>query len=309
MNLKRVFDFYKEEMNYEIFWDILLFNRDKSKEAVLINEEDGRYWGADPFLYEYKGVTYLFYEQYDRKNKKGRIVYRILQENMTVSRAQVAIEENYHMSFPFIFSFDGEIYMIPETSNAAALYVYRAKQFPQSWERYKRLLTITSVDTIMVKVTKDELILHTSVGDSCSVENYLIRLNPMFEVVEKRKIKSESDYGNRNGGALIKRADNVYRVGQDCSNGDYGKGLLIYKSNDIENEEEIQYLSVNDFLSFNAIEKSAKQYCGIHTYNESKKFSVIDLKYLRKRKFYEKWKFIARKFINHFQRKIFGEAE
>ena len=46
----------------------------------------------------------------------------------------------YHLSYPFVFAHDGELLMIPETSAARRVELYRAFDVPGSWERQAVLL-------------------------------------------------------------------------------------------------------------------------------------------------------------------------
>jgi len=43
---------------------------------------------------------------------------------------------DYHLSYPFIFTEDNEIYMIPETSGNKRVEIYRCVGFPKKWEIY-----------------------------------------------------------------------------------------------------------------------------------------------------------------------------
>ena len=44
------------------------------------------------------------------------------------------LRADHHLSYPFVFAYDGEVYMIPETGEAAQIQLYRASSFPTEWE-------------------------------------------------------------------------------------------------------------------------------------------------------------------------------
>jgi hypothetical protein len=44
------------------------------------------------------------------------------------------LERSYHLSYPFIFRWGSDIFMIPETSDNRTVEVYRAVEFPGKWE-------------------------------------------------------------------------------------------------------------------------------------------------------------------------------
>ena len=50
------------------------------------------------------------------------------------------IEEPYHLSYPFLFEFEGELYMIPEKARATRVDLYRCVAFPYQWELVKTLI-------------------------------------------------------------------------------------------------------------------------------------------------------------------------
>ena len=50
------------------------------------------------------------------------------------------IKENFHLSFPFIFKFNNNFYMCPETKEKKEIRIYKCKNFPNQWEFCKTLI-------------------------------------------------------------------------------------------------------------------------------------------------------------------------
>ena len=73
------------------------------KFAVLDFNVSNRYWMADPFLYERDGITYLFYEMYDYFRGRGVLAYSIINDDFSVSKPKIIINEKFHLSFPNIY--------------------------------------------------------------------------------------------------------------------------------------------------------------------------------------------------------------
>ena len=46
---------------------------------------------------------------------------------------QIVLYETWHMSYPLVFQYNGEYYMIPETADRGEVRIYRATAFPYSW--------------------------------------------------------------------------------------------------------------------------------------------------------------------------------
>ena len=111
----------------------------------------GAFW-ADPFLLTREGRTYVFFEEYIRQARRGRISFAEIQKDGSPGVKQVALERPYHLSYPFLFEHRGEFYMIPETAQNRAIEVYRCARFPDQWEFHKSILQgVRAVDATLVE--------------------------------------------------------------------------------------------------------------------------------------------------------------
>ena len=50
------------------------------------------------------------------------------------------LEEPWHLSYPFLIEWGGDIWMIPESSTNRDIAIYRAVDFPLKWERHAVLV-------------------------------------------------------------------------------------------------------------------------------------------------------------------------
>ena len=72
---------------------------------------------ADPFVFKKDGIDYIFVEDFFYSDRKGRIsVIKI--SNGKYQFLGIVLEEEFHLSFPFIFESQESIFMIPETSQS-----------------------------------------------------------------------------------------------------------------------------------------------------------------------------------------------
>lgn len=70
------------------------------------------------------------------------------------------LQEDFHLSFPTVFDWNGETWMIPETGSDHSLRIYRCKNFPAEWELVQRFAVDAELcDTILVNRTPNELTL------------------------------------------------------------------------------------------------------------------------------------------------------
>jgi hypothetical protein len=180
-----------------------------------------RFYG-DPFLFKKDGRTYLLFEEYPYPTAKGVISYVEIDENGRWNQPQLALERPYHLSYPFVFESDGEIYLIPETSANRTIELYRALDFPRRWALDRTLMTgVRAVDATVVQ-HHGKFWLFTCLGvggASNAVELHLFhadalegpwhphRMNPVVSDVRHA----------RPAGRLVHAGGELYRPAQDCS--------------------------------------------------------------------------------------------
>lgn len=88
---------------------------------------------ADPFPFPYRGKNFIFFEKYLYSKNRGCIVVVTVDRSGAVSEPQIVLEEPHHLSYPFVFEMDGQIWMIPESAAARNVSLYRAVEFPYRW--------------------------------------------------------------------------------------------------------------------------------------------------------------------------------
>ena len=103
--------------------------------AFTVLPDDGERFYADPFPFEHQGRRFLFVEEFPFATAKGVIAVAELGADGSLDRPRIVLEEPHHLSYPQIFRQEDEIYMLPESSAAHELVLYRAAQFPDRWVR------------------------------------------------------------------------------------------------------------------------------------------------------------------------------
>nr|WP_255618260.1 formyl transferase [Aurantimonas sp. VKM B-3413] len=102
--------------------------------------DDGTRFYADPFPIELGGRTFLFIEDFAHRRQKGVISVVEFDRDGPMGTPQTVLEEPWHLSYPFVFEAEGEIWMIPESSAASRIDLYRATAFPGGWKRVTTLV-------------------------------------------------------------------------------------------------------------------------------------------------------------------------
>jgi hypothetical protein len=100
---------------------------------------------ADPFLYQKDGRNYVFFEEYRYDKPKGVISVAELDDTGRFVEPRVVLEKDHHLSYPFVFDWEGEIYLMPETAGNRTVEVHRAVHFPDRWAPAQVLLDNVSL--------------------------------------------------------------------------------------------------------------------------------------------------------------------
>jgi hypothetical protein len=85
---------------------------------------------ADPFMIRRGSTWYLFMEVIAAQ---GNIGYATSPDGLHWTWGGFALIEPFHTSYPYVFEWEGELYMIPETKRAGEVRLYRADRFPDRW--------------------------------------------------------------------------------------------------------------------------------------------------------------------------------
>ncbi|RIW13094.1 hypothetical protein D0X99_16925 [Algoriphagus lacus] len=126
------------------YWEITVANR--TSEQDVLNQafefkktpfpektlEKGSFW-ADPFPLDFEGKTWVFFEEFDYSQKKGKIGVGHWDGN-TLQKTKVILEENWHLSYPFVWEENGSHFLIPESAESGKLFIYKSFEFPYKWE-------------------------------------------------------------------------------------------------------------------------------------------------------------------------------
>lgn len=88
---------------------------------------------ADPFMVEVSGIWHMFFEVLNQHSAKGEIGLAISGDGLEWAYQQIVLAEAFHLSYPIVFEWQSEYYMIPETVQPATVRLYKADPFPTRW--------------------------------------------------------------------------------------------------------------------------------------------------------------------------------
>jgi hypothetical protein len=229
---------------------------------------------ADPFVVNADGRSYIFFEDYDFGSDRGSISYVCVNGSGRATGPQTALQRPYHLSYPFLFQHDGVQYMIPETSAARRIELYRATRFPDEWELEHVLLEdVEAVDGTLIH-RDGRFWLFASVGESGGPtvdELFLFSADSLtgpWTPHPKNPVVSDVRRA-RPAGRLFERDGRLIRPSQDCS-WRYGSAIVL---------NEVTTLTGDDYaeVELGRIDpKWGKGNLGSHTYNFDGDIEVVD---------------------------------
>jgi len=245
MFYRKIFIILVQKLNYILFgtryncWSLFI-GKGSFLESTLyrlnpVKMPTNEFW-ADPFIMEHNNDKYIFFENFSYTTNVGKISCGKIQGDELID-IKDALDLDYHLSFPFVFKFDGDIFMIPETSARKRLEVYKCINFPDEWVLYSTAFEGESI--VDATVYKDEnnqnwLFFNKKYGKNSSHndELFIYRFDDLnfsnLESHTQNPVIIDSRKA-RNAGEIFNYDNSNYRPSQASMHGVYGFGLNINK--------------------------------------------------------------------------------
>jgi hypothetical protein len=231
--------------------------------------DDRRRYFADPFVFEEAGVAYVLCEEYPYATGKGVISVFALDDEGNPGPPRVALERPHHLSYPFVFRHDGEIWMTPESGRNRTLELYRADPFPFRWTLERVLLSGIEIADATPFAWNGDWWLSATGGetegaswDRLSLYRGSSPLGPWTPASDGPALIDAS--AARPAGRVFEHEGALWRPAQDCRAG-YGSGLAFCR---------IEALAPGAFRQ-TPVRRFAPP-GGLHTFNMTDRFAAID---------------------------------
>ncbi|WP_075217911.1 glucosamine inositolphosphorylceramide transferase family protein [Mongoliimonas terrestris] len=193
--------------------------------------DPGKCFYADPFAATWQGRTAVFVEGLDHRVGRGFIAAVPFDGNGPTGPAVPVIEAPFHLSYPFLFEDGGALYMLPESSLADRLDVYRCVDFPHRWEKVATLLEGRQLGDATIVRHGGRLYMLAAERDGTGGYSDTLAIysadtlfgpwaphpgNPILVDVATA----------RPAGAMVRRDGRLFRPVQDCTDG-YGAAITL----------------------------------------------------------------------------------
>ncbi|MFC1876549.1 hypothetical protein ACFL2E_04660 [Thermodesulfobacteriota bacterium] len=88
---------------------------------------------ADPFLFYENNTWYMFFEVVNTVTGLGEIGLATSPDGFNWQYDSIVLSESKHLSFPQVFKYNDQYYMMPETNQWEEIRLYTSDNFPYDW--------------------------------------------------------------------------------------------------------------------------------------------------------------------------------
>jgi hypothetical protein len=126
-----------------------LLERGRPREVRWYPVAPGGDFIADPFCLEGEGEVQVLAEYFDAGRRKGRIVATRFREGAFLPGAITILDLPEHLSYPFLFRWRGDTWMMPEVAESGQIRLYRWDAASSGWSEAAKLLDFPGLDSTL----------------------------------------------------------------------------------------------------------------------------------------------------------------
>ena len=233
--------------------------------------KSGTYY-ADPFAINLGNKLHVYFEHYNYKDRKGVLSQLSFEAGIWSSSKLNVLDEEFHVSYPFLFVDEGVNYCVPESAEKNQVNLYAVDAENNKLKFVKTLLNdVRARDTSLIKY-EGIWWMFCTLEDGPNSKLHLYHspdiLGPY--VPHKNNAVKDDLSSARSGGTPFVANGSLYRPAQDCTESYGGKISInkVLKLNLEEFEETIE-------KTIEPITGSAYD-MGIHTLSAAGEYTLID---------------------------------
>jgi hypothetical protein len=188
---------------------------------------------AHPFMVIKDNRYYVFFTAKDLKTDKGGIALAESSDAVKWKFRLTVIREPFVQSYPYVFEWRNEYYLIPEAHTETSLRLYKATAFPDEWKCVGNLFEGEHFRSPTLGHYKDLWWLFTSPPGDDTLRLFHAsdfrgpwKEHPLSPIVKKDLRRA------RPAGRPFVLEGALYRLGQDCYP-TYGRGVRAFRITDI----------------------------------------------------------------------------
>ena len=192
---------------------------------------------ADPFMLRSDRTWYMFFEVVNERTKKGEIGLATSEDGLHWRYRQIVLDEPFHLSYPYVFQWQNEMFMVPESCTTNSIRLYKAASFPWRWSFVTSLISAKDyVDPSLVHFSDKWWLFASSGKPPRRAENLHLFFADELTGPWREHPKSPVVTGDaaiaRPGGRVFVLGDHVIRYTQDCAS-TYGRQVRAFEITDM----------------------------------------------------------------------------
>ena len=228
-------------------------------------------FNADPFGFKIDNKKYIIFEEYSQILKRGRIAIAEISKDKLINK-KIVLDDKKHLSYPFIFVENDEIFVICEAYKSKKLDLYKIDKINLSLHKVREIFPDhEAIDPTIIKFNNKYWLFYSKI-EKAEEELYLAYGESLYgDFIQHPKNPVKSCKASaRSGGTPFVLNNELYRPAQNCQKF-YGEKITINK---------INILNENDFNEEICYEisppNSKKIIIGIHTISSLGDSTLID---------------------------------
>jgi hypothetical protein len=184
---------------------------------------------ADPFIVAHEGKYYMFFEVLNAATGQGDIGVAVSEDGVRWRYQQIVLDEPFHLSYPLVFHYDGQWFMVPESWQAKGVRLYKAVEFPHKWSCVKTLVRGPYRDSTVFRY-QGYWWMFTCYGGGHDILRLFYAKDLTGVWVEHPKSPVVEGDANiaRPAGRVLFYNGRIYRIAQDCEPV-YGSAVLAFE--------------------------------------------------------------------------------
>ncbi len=185
---------------------------------------------ADPFMIFKNRLWYLFFELFRGETGTGEIGVAVSNDLLSWEYQGVILREPFHLSYPYVFEWEGCDYMVPETLGADEIRLYRSEDFPRDWRLVRSLMRGQHADPSIFRHEESWWMFACDLPfehSTLRLYNALALEGPWKEHPESPIVENDRSIA-RPAGRVIIFDGRVIRFAQDCSRR-YGEQVWAFE--------------------------------------------------------------------------------
>ncbi len=213
-------------------------------------------------------------EEYDYSIERGRIAKILVDRKvMTVVECKILLDLDIHLSFPFIWKVNNDVFVAPESYHLGKWDIYKYDTALDTLTYHTTLANLPFTDAVSVRIDNQIYVLSTyEPSPNGSIMSIYKSKDLCLPIVSNHKDYEYRFCENiaRNAGGVFTLGDKLIRPAQE-SNNSYGHAMVFQEIHLHEDSFEF-----NEIYRFTSPHKKYNR--GTHTFNTFKNYAIIDVK-------------------------------